>query len=65
MDWIRAKDLCSEYPIGKNKANELLRQFRAQSNDWIKDERMVLLKKSSFEDWWKEKGRNHETESNG
>lgn len=56
MDWIRAKDVCSEYPISKSKAYDLLQQFRAESKDWIKDGRIVIIKKSSFEEWWKRHG---------
>ena len=56
MDWIRAKDVCSEYPISKSKAYDLIHQFRAESRDWIKDGRIVIIRKSSFEEWWKRHG---------
>lgn len=60
MEWIRAKNLTSEYPIGKSYAQELLNQFRAQSDDWIKDGRVLMVKKDSFETWWKQRGEKHE-----
>jgi len=56
MDWIRAKDIPSEYPISKSKAYDLVSQFRADTRDWIKDGRIVIIKKSSFEDWWRKHG---------
>lgn len=56
MDWIRAKDIPSEYPISKSKAYDLVSQFRADTKDWIKDGRIVIIRKSSFEEWWKRHG---------
>jgi len=56
MDWIRAKDIPSEYPISKSKAYDLVSQFRADTRDWIKDGRIVIIRKSSFEDWWRKHG---------
>lgn len=57
MDWIRAKDIPSEYPISKTKACDLTRQFRAETDDWIKDGRVLIIKKESFERWWKQRSR--------
>ena len=56
MEWIRAKDIPSEYPISKSKAYDLVSQFRADTRDWIKDGRIVIIRKSSFEDWWRKHG---------
>jgi len=55
MEWIRVSDLPSVYPIKPAYAYELVKQFRAESDDWIKDGRASLVKKRSFEEWWKEK----------
>ena len=55
MDWIRAKDLPSIYPIKRTYACELLKQFRAESDGWIKDGRVLIIKKEDFERWWKQK----------
>jgi hypothetical protein len=56
MEWIRAKDLPNIYPIKKTYAYDLLRQFRAESDGWIKDGRVLIVKKEEFERWWKNKG---------
>ena len=53
MDWIRAKDLPSIYPIKRTYACELLKQFRAESSAWIKDGKVLIVKKEDFEEWWK------------
>lgn len=56
MEWIRAKDITEVYPIKKTYAYDLLRQFRAESDGWIKDGRVLIIKKEEFERWWKNKG---------
>lgn len=57
MDWIRAKDLPNHYPVSRRYITDLLRQFRAESDDWIKDGRVMIVKKESFEEWWKQRSR--------
>ena len=56
MEWIRAKDLPIVYPIGRSYAYELLQQFKAESDGYIKDGKVLLVKKEDFERWWKEHG---------
>ena len=56
-DWIRAKDVTSFYPVSRRYVTDLLRQFRAEEDDWIKDGKVLLIKKDSFEEWWKQHGR--------
>jgi hypothetical protein len=54
MDWIRLKDIPNEYPIGIAYAKNLVKEFRAQTDDgWIKDGRVVIIDKRKFEAWWK------------
>lgn len=54
MDWIRAKDLPSHYPVSRRYITDLLREFRAQNKDgWIKDGKVMIVKKEVFERWWK------------
>ena len=58
MEWIRGKDIPSIYPIKRTYAYDLLQQFRAESDDWIKDGNVLIVKKESFEEWWKKHGQN-------
>ena len=54
MEWIRAKDLPSIYPVSQRYITDLLREFRAQNKDgWIKDGKVMIVKKEVFERWWK------------
>lgn len=53
MDWIRGRDIPNVYPVKKTYAYELLRQFRAESDAWIKDGNVLIVKKEEFEAWWK------------
>ena len=57
MEWIRAKDLPSIYPVSQRYITDLLREFRSQNKDgWIKDGRVLIIKKEEFEKWWKKRG---------
>ena len=60
MEWIRGKDIPSIYPIQRTYAYELLRHFRAESDDWIKDGQVLIVKKDSFEEWWKRYGQRND-----
>jgi len=54
MEWIRAKDLPSIYPVSQRYITDLLREFRVQNKDgWIKDGKVMIVKKEVFERWWK------------
>lgn len=53
MEWIRGKDIPKTYQIGKTHAYELLGQFRAESSAWIKDGKVLIIRKEDFEEWWK------------
>lgn len=55
MEWIRVSDIPSVYPIKPAYAYELVKQFRAESDGWIKDGKASLIRKADFEQWWKEK----------
>lgn len=56
--WIRAKDIPDYYSLSRWKGYELARLFRAQADrgQYIKDGKIFLLKKESFENWWRQKG---------
>lgn len=55
--WIRAKDIPDFYSLSRWKGYELTRLFRAvaDKNDFIEDGKIVLIRKSAFEDWWRNK----------
>lgn len=55
--WIRAKDIPDFYSLSRWKGYELTRLFRAvaDKNDFIEDGKIVLIRKSAFEDWWRSK----------
>lgn len=53
MEWIRGKDIPNIYPVKKTYAYELLKQFRTESDAWIKDGNVLIVKKEEFEKWWK------------
>ena len=59
MNWIRGKDIPTEYPIGKTYAYELLKHFvsEADPQDYIKDGKVLIVKQAAFEDWWRRRGR--------
>lgn len=59
MDWIRGKEIPSIYPIGRTYAYELLRQFTAEADpqNYIKDGRVLIVRQESFEDWWRNRGK--------
>lgn len=56
--WIRAKDIPDYYSISRWKGYELERLFRAQadSEDYIKDGKIALVRISAFESWWRQRG---------
>jgi len=56
-EWIRSSDVSSIYQVSKSYSYELLKQFKAQSDDWIQDGKILLIKKISFETWWKGRSR--------
>ncbi len=53
--WIRTTEIPEYYRIGKTKAFDLLREFKAQtdSDNWIKDGRVVIVRQEEFEKWWR------------
>ena len=58
MEWIRSYQLPEVYPIKKSKAYTLTKEFLAQTEpkNYIRDGKVVLLKISAFEDWWRLRG---------
>lgn len=60
--WIRAKDMPSEFGIGKTKTYELLREFQAQTDpsNYIRDGRVLIVKIEEFVDWWRNRGRKND-----
>lgn len=59
MEWIRAKQIPSIYPIGRTYAYELLKEFteEADRDDFIKDGKVLIVRQTAFEDWWRQRGR--------
>lgn len=57
-EWIRGRDIQTEYSIGKTKAYDLLREFQKQTDpkNIIRDSRILLIKKAEFKDWWRRRG---------
>ena len=61
MDWIRAKDMPNHYPVSRRYITDLLREFRAENKDgWIKDGKVMMVRKEDFEEWWKRRSRNRQ-----
>lgn len=63
MEWIRECHIPEAYPIKKSYAHNLAKEFMAQTEpeNYIRDGRVVLLRISAFEDWWRLRGeRKHE-----
>ena len=56
--WIRARDIPDFYSLSRWKGYELARLFKAQADreDFIKDGKILLIKRESFEEWWRHKG---------
>lgn len=56
--WIRAKDIPDFYSLSRWKGYELARLFKAQADkeDYIKDGKILLVKRESFENWWRQRG---------
>lgn len=54
-EWIRGRDIPQIYQIGKTHAYELLGQFRAESSAWIKDGKVLIVRKEDFETWWRQR----------
>ena len=59
MEWIRAKNIPNTYGIGKSTAYALLKEFIAQADkeDYIRDGKVLIVRKEKFEDWWRKRGR--------
>jgi len=59
MDWIRAKDIPAYYPISRSYGAELVRQFEqdADPQAYIRDGRILIVRRDKFEEWWRERGR--------
>ena len=57
--WIRSRDVPAYYSLGKTHAYELLSEFRAVAGqyDLIKDGRITLVKKESFENFLINRGK--------
>lgn len=62
MSWVRAKALPDEYGIGRTYAYELLKQFTATTDpvNFIRDGKVLIVRRESFEDWWRNRGKKHE-----
>ena len=58
--WIRMKDVPSYYCFGRTKAYELVKEFQAGADkrDYIRDGKVLLIKKQAFEDFIR--GRNND-----
>lgn len=54
-EWIRVRNIPDVYQIGKTKAFELAREFKAQSDpkNFIVDGKITILRKEAFEQWWR------------
>lgn len=54
-EWIRVRDIPEAYSVGKTKAFELAREFKAQSDpkNFIVDGKITILRKEAFEEWWR------------
>ena len=60
--WIRSRDLAAYYSLGRTHSFDLVRQFKAQANkaDWLPDGRITLIRKSSFEEFLRNRGRKND-----
>jgi len=59
MEWIRRNHITQQYPISKAYAYQLIHDFMAdpeQEKNWIKDGKVLLVKKIEFEEWWRQRG---------
>ena len=57
--WIRSRDLAAYYSLGRTHAYDLVRQFKAiaDKDDWLPDGTITLIRKSSFEEFLRNRGR--------
>ena len=57
--WIRSRDIAAYYSLGRSHSFDLVRQFKAQASkaDWLPDGRITLIRKSSFEEFLRNRGR--------
>lgn len=57
--WIRAKDLSEYYSFGRSHAYNLIREFKATADeeDWLPDGKITLIRKTSFEEFLRNRGR--------
>ena len=57
--WIRARDIAIYYSLGRTHAYNLVRQFKATAgkDDWLPDGRITLIRKSSFEEFLRNRGK--------
>ena len=57
--WIRIKDLAAYYSLGRTHSYDLVREFKAtvSKDDWLTDGRITLIRKSSFEEFLRNRGK--------
>jgi len=57
--WIRIKDLAAYYSLGRTHSYDLVREFKATAgkDDWLTDGRITLIRKSSFEEFLRNRGK--------
>ena len=57
--WIRIKDLSAYYSLGRTHSYDLVREFKATASkdDWLTDGRITLIRKSSFEEFLRNRGK--------
>lgn len=55
--WIRSRDLAAYYSLGRTHSYDLVREFKAKADedDWLPDGRITLIRKSSFEEFLRER----------
>ena len=57
--WIRIRDLAAYYSLGRTHSYDLVREFKAKADkdDWLPDGRITLIRKSSFEEFLRNRGK--------
>ena len=57
--WIRSRDLAAYYSLGRTHSYDLVREFKATADeeDWLPDGKITLIRKTSFEEFLRNRGR--------
>ena len=60
--WIRTKDLAAYYSLGRTHSYDLVREFKAKADkdDWLPDGKITLIRKTSFEEFLRNRGRKND-----